>query len=156
MKTSPASRRSHPEYLILSLTRKKISLIRVVDSHPIEINDEAFPMTYSEEYEYSKSSAGTSFGYALKGFEKDKSVVTESRFITFLREANVRLRPYLKKDVPLIIAGVKKELGDFETITNQKDRITSRVHGSYSTYNRNDLVQKATELVQEAVGSHRS
>lgn len=149
-----ASRKNQSEYLILSLSRKKISLIRVVNSHPIEIEDGAFPMTFSDEYEYSKSSAGTSFGYALKGFEKDKSVMTEVRFITFLRGADERLRPYLKKDVPLVIAGVKKELGDFETITHHKDRITGSVPGSYSTYNRNDLIQKSTELVQEAVGSH--
>jgi hypothetical protein len=148
------SRKNRPEYLILSLSRKKISLIRVVDSRPIEIEDDAFPMIYSEEYEYSKSSAGTSFGFALKGFEKDKSVLTEVRFLTFLRGADERLRPYLKKDVPLVIAGVKKELGDFETITHHKDRITGLVPGSYSSYNRNDLVQKSTELVQEAVGSH--
>jgi hypothetical protein len=153
MKTITAARKNQTEFLILTLSRKKISLIRVANSHPIEIDDPAFPMTYSEEYEYSKSSAGTSFGYSLKGFEKDKSVLTEVRFMTFLRGVDERLKPYLKKDVPLVIAGVKKELGDFEKITHHKDRIVGSVHGSYSTYNRSELIKQATELVQEAAST---
>lgn len=155
MKTTTASRKSHPEYLILTLTRKKISLIRVVNSHPIEIDDDAFPMTYSEEYEYSKSSPGTSFGYALKGFEKDKSVITESRFITFLHAADERLKAYLGQDVPIVLAGVKKELVDFEKLSKYRDRIVGEVPGSYSSYNRNDLIKKSKEIIEEVSGKRK-
>lgn len=140
--------KKHPEYLILSLSRKKISLLKVVDSHPVEIEDEMFPMIYHEDYEYSKSALGSSFGYSLKAFEKDKSVLTEVRFISFLRSADERLKGYLKNGIPLILAGVKKELADFKTLTHHKDWIVGEVAGSYSTYNRNDLIRKSMEIMQ--------
>ena len=145
MKGNP---KKHPEYLILSLNRTKISLFKVVDSHATEIVDETFPMIYREEYEYSKSARGTSYGFSLKGFEKDKSVLTEIRFITFLRSADERLKLYLKNGIPLILAGVKKELADFETITHHKDHLAGEVAGSYSNYNRNDLIRKSMEIMQ--------
>ena len=137
-----------PEYLILSLSRKKISLLRVSDSHPVEIVDAMFPLFYSEEYEYSKPSLGSSFGFTSKGFEKDKSVLMEIRFISFLRLADARLKGYLKNGIPMVLAGVKKELADFETITNHRNNIAGGVAGNYSDYNRNDLVKKTEEIMR--------
>lgn len=142
------SGKNQSAFLILSLTRKKISLIKVVDSNPVEINDETFPMVYRESYEYSKSVLGSSFGYSLKGFEKDKSVLSEVRFISFLRSADKHLKPYLKNDIPLILAGVKKDLVNFEIITSNKEHIAGEVAGSYSTYNRNDLIKKSKKIMQ--------
>ena len=144
----PSTSKNHIEYFILS--RKKISLIRVVGSQAIEIEDENFPMLYTEEYEYAKSVLGSSFGYSMKGFEKDKSIMTEIRFISFLRSTDHRLKLYLKKNNLLILAGVKKGLMDFKKITKHGSKMVGEITGSYSEYNRNKLIKSSREVMMSS------
>jgi hypothetical protein len=51
-----------------------------------EIRNDYFPASFRDDYEYQRSSLGSSYGYSLKGFEKDKSVIGATRLASMVRE----------------------------------------------------------------------
>lgn len=118
-------------YLILSLSRERISLVRVNGSRCEEISDENFPVTLVQESGNSKSS-GFSFGKLLKNFRSDRSISGEVKFIGLLRSADERLKGYLRKGDSLLVAGPEREVKEFEKITHSKSRIAGEIAGSYT------------------------
>lgn len=122
---------SFNHYLILSLSREKISLVRVNGSRCEEISDENFPVTLVQESGNSKP-PGFSFGKLLKSFRGDRSISGEVKFIGLLRSADERLKGYLRKGDSLLVAGPEKEIREFEKITHNKSRIAGEIAGSYT------------------------
>jgi hypothetical protein len=122
---------SYNHYLILSLSREKISLLRVNGSRCEEISDENFPLIIAEESGNGQS-PGFSFGRLLKGFRTDNSISGEVKFIGLLRSADEHLRNYLRKGDSLLIAGPEKKIQEFEKITHNKSRIAGEIAGAYT------------------------
>lgn len=131
-------------YFALVLTKNTIRLFSAEGDHFMEINDGHFPMTYEEEYEYEKASLGTSFGYARKGFEKDKGDMSKTRLATFMHDAGLHLDSYLTKSgAPLLVAGTKAHLGELMAQPALAKRVSAKVIGSFSDKNLHDLRRKS-------------
>jgi hypothetical protein len=97
-----------PYYLLL-VDKRGSRLFRGVMDSLEEIRKGGFPVLYQDDYEYQRSSLGSSYGYAMKGFEKDKGVLTSSRLKEMVRDS-VELLPALlgASHAELIIAGPAK------------------------------------------------
>lgn len=135
------------DYYILSLNQKKISLLKLHDTATEEIQDGFFPITMVEEYEYAKSSRGNSFGYALKGFEKDKSVIKKERFMHFLRSVNEKLKPYLTDDSALLLAGTDEDRNYFKKVSDYNNLISGEISGSFNSGNLSLLKQSISKIL---------
>jgi hypothetical protein len=124
------------DYFLLSVTLNGVRLYKGNGSKLSEIINNDFPRDFEDNYEYAKPSQASGNPNQLKsGERKDKSVIIETRFQQFLKEADKRLDPYLLEKSPLIIAGVKQELGYFKKVTRHEKQIAGQVEGNYS----NDL-----------------
>lgn len=120
------------DYFVLSISKKHIHLFKGKGEEFREVKNKDFPLNYEETYEYSRSSRGTSFGNALKSFEKDKSVLQEVRVIDFLRTADHHLDKYIDGEIYLVVSGGKKEIADYIQITKHKKQIIGKVVGNYN------------------------
>jgi len=132
-------------YFIVSLCKDRISLMSVSGAQLTDIKDTNFPMVYLDDFEYSRSVIGTSFGYSSKGFEKDKSALKKTRFTSFLQTADKHLNDYIGTH-PLILAGIDRHLSDFRRITRHSKNIIGEVKGSYTDYNRQRLLKASREI----------
>jgi hypothetical protein len=137
-----------PEYLVLSVNHKSICLFHSNGEELDEINNEDFPRTYHEEYEYDHSNRASSYGYSLKAFESDKSVTRETRFIDFLRSADRCIGKYIGEELPLLLSGATKEVADFNRITKHKQRIIGSVLGSHG-YNKKEIANTSWKFMQD-------
>jgi hypothetical protein len=131
-------------YYVLVLGKNRLHLYSVTMDHFMEIKDGHFPMEYHEEYEYERSHIGTSYGYASKGFEKDKNSLNAIRLQSFYKEAAQQVDSYIHKTgLPLIITGTQKQLTEFKTHPVLHGKISGEVKGSFTDKNFFDLRTKA-------------
>lgn len=136
-------------YKVMLLTGNKVRLFTAVGESIEEVNNDRFPMVYNEEYEYAKPYAGNSFGYTMKGFEKDKGDMHENRIMAFFREADEALEAYLKdKDQNVILVGTEKILSDFEKSSSGVS-VAGEVTGSYNDFNLTQMAEKAWQCMKE-------
>lgn len=134
-------------YCVLSISKEHIHLFTGSGGILHEVKNKDFPINYSETYEYARPTIGTSFGYSAKGYEKDKSILREIRVVDFLRKTNELLGSYLNGTHGLIISGGKKEVADFLSITQFKDRVIAQLHGNYDFAGDHQLAGLAWEAV---------
>jgi hypothetical protein len=85
-------------YHVLLVGKSGVRLFAGSTNSLEEIRNSHFPALYSDEYQYEKTSLGTSFGHAMKGFEKDKNI----RLASMIRES--------VKYLPGVIGNSKNEL----------------------------------------------
>jgi Bacterial archaeo-eukaryotic release factor family 3 len=95
-------------YFVLSLSHKTITLHRGHGESLKEIHDEIFPIEYHDDHEYARAVRGTSFGFAAKGFENDRSVVIEQRLRAPIHTAVLQTAKYLGNNGQLILCGPSK------------------------------------------------
>ena len=137
------------DYYILSLNQKKVSLFKLHDTDTEEVRDGVFPMLFSDDREYSKSSRGTSYGYSLKNFEKDKSIVKKERFMQFLRAVNEELSRYLNNESALLLAGTREDRATFRKVSVYNDLISGEISGSFNSNNINQLKLSALNKIKK-------
>lgn len=131
-------------YYTLVLTKKSVRLFSSQGNQLNEIRDGNFPMEYVEEYEYARSSLGSSVGYGYKGFDKDKSELSKIRQQSFYKEAFSHLALYLSNSrIPLLVAGTREQLASFLSAKNSGNHIAGTFTGTYSDKNFNTLSKKA-------------
>jgi len=125
---------SHPYYTLL-LTEKEARLFEGRLNHLLEIKDDNFPRKNVDDYVYTRPTRGSSFvGNAfVKEYERDKSQLEELRYQHFCGLVEEGLKHYLtNSNIPLIIAGAKKDLSYFRMVTRQTKNIIDEVEGNYS------------------------
>jgi hypothetical protein len=137
-----------PEYFVLKLTNNQVHLLKAKGNEMEEIHNLDFPMGFTDDYEYNKPSIASSDSYSRKNPERDKSNMKEIRAEAFYHELDKKLRKYLDEDTPLMIAGVKKDIGYFEKETENKSRIAGKVEGSFDGYNSEELKTDAWRQMQ--------
>lgn len=143
-------------YCLLALSKKKIRLFRCEGKDVKEVINNDFPRPYIEEYEYAKPSIASSSSQGLKSSERDKSILKESREMAFLLQADKVLDSYLRTDLPLLIAGTREILANFQDVTHHADRVMGSMTGSYDYDALYPLAQAAWEKMEEYVKeSHR-
>lgn len=128
-------------YYVLKLTKNEANLF-LLETGTVarEITNNHFPIRNSNEYEYARPSIGTSFGYARKGFEKDKSMLNKTRQEPFFREVQQNVLSYAKS-TDLLITGSKTVLSNFESVNDNRLKIKAKIIGSFKE--RNDLFARA-------------
>ena len=137
---------------VLIINKKKIELVKWENQKMLVIRDGVFPIPFKDEYEYSKSSRGTSFGFALKNYEKDKSIVKKERFSHLLRLTNEKIKAYLEKDSVLYLAGTDNDRSAFKRISNYNHLIEGEVSGSYSSNHLSQLHKSLISVLTHSAG----
>ena len=95
-------------YFILGLSHKTISLFKGHGESLKEIRDEVFPIEYHDDHEYARSVKGTSYGFAAKGFENDRSVIAEERLRAPVHIAVLQTMKYMANNGQLVLSGPAK------------------------------------------------
>lgn len=136
------------DYLLLSISMDETKLYRGSGTELKEIRNNDFPRKYIDDYEYERPSLGSSYGPSLKSTEKDKSIITKERVERFLHETDKLLSPYLNNNhIPLIIAGVKQELGYFQKESTHTAQIAGKIVGNYTHSSLTEFGEMAFERI---------
>ncbi len=137
-------------YYVMVLSKDGVKLLEAHADTVKEVRDGTFPMVFEQEYEYERSAVGSSYGYGMKAFEKDKGELTSIRIRDGLRAADEALASILKdSQAYFVVSGTKELVADFEAVTSLKDRIAGRVTGSYTWYAYDGLRELAWETYSE-------
>ena len=136
------------DYLLLSISMDETKLYRGSGTELKDIRNNDFPRKYIDDYEYARPSLGSSYGPSLKSTEKDKSIITKERFERFLHETDKLLSHYLNNNhIPLIIAGVKQELGYFQKESTHTAQIAGQIVGNYTHSSLTEFGKMAFERI---------
>lgn len=136
-------------YLLLHINEKKVQCYKGSLNRLEEIRDHNFPRQFHDDYEYSRPAQSSSYGgYAgVKGFERDKTVIAASRLKSFYREADQALTSYLG-ELPLIIAGPKKDIACMQETTRHKKNIIASINGNYTNVTIKELQDRVWPVVK--------
>ncbi|MDP1728325.1 MAG: hypothetical protein Q8M15_16195 [Bacteroidota bacterium] len=136
------------DYFVLSVSKKSIRLYSGKGDELKEIVNDDFPRLYHETYEYAPPSIASSNSFSNKSYEKDKSVIQETRLKAFQRSADRLLGKYLDTQIPIILSGGSKEVADYKKITKFQHFIIGSILGNYE-YNKNEVADAAWDFMQE-------
>lgn len=126
-------------YYVVNLNKKGVHLFRGNMSELEEVKDGKFPFSYEDQYEYQRASfANDSFG-SLKGFEKDKTEISDIRLKAVFREADSALTKYLTSNATLLVAGTQKTISLYKRVSAHAANVTGKIAGSYNENNFNKL-----------------
>jgi hypothetical protein len=144
-------------YYLLTLSKKRARLFKGSGRDLQEITNNDFPKQYIEQYEYAHPSADSSSSTSLKAFERDKSIVQETRMKDFFKQADETLDKYLKgDDTRLFVAGVGEELTSFEHVSHHVKNVAGKIPGNYDIDAIHPLAESAWKKLKEDVkASHR-
>jgi hypothetical protein len=132
---------SNPYYVLL-LDEKQACLYTGEFNVIHKVQDANFPLIYTEDFEYEKASRTNSYSgrATISSFEKDKSAVQKSRYLSFLKSVDDLLDIYISKnDTQVIICGVKSVTASFLNHSKHDDKIIGVQHGNYSHLNEFEL-----------------
>jgi len=119
-------------YYALNITRDSMHLYKGHGKSLVEITNEAFPKHHTAEYEYEHASIGSSHGYSLKGFEKDKGSIANIRQESFVRSAARNLAQIINDpNAQLVVTGPARLANEVELVYPYADNI-SRVDESFN------------------------
>lgn len=130
------------EYNLLVVSENSVRLFYGDSNTLQEIKNKDFPKHFEDQYEYSRSSPGHPLSSSLKG-EAEKSTVRKDRFRQFLREVDQDLDPYLPDNRPLVVAGVKFRVTEYEALTNYRQQIIGHLYGNFDHASAHDLQEAA-------------
>jgi hypothetical protein len=143
-------------FYLLAISKKRARLFKGTGRDLQEVINNDFPKKYVEEYEYARPSIGSSFSPGLKSFERDKSVMEETRAMDFFKQADHSLNKYVKGNTPLFIAGVEEELANFGQVTHHLQNIAGNIKGSYDVDAIHPLAETAWNMIKKNVqASHK-
>jgi Bacterial archaeo-eukaryotic release factor family 3 len=120
------------EFFVLALSKKTIRLFGGNAEALAEVTNADFPMNYEDDYEYTKPSRGTSYGNAIKSFERDKATLSEIRQKEFLSEADNQLTQYVKDSVPFIVVGATELISNFNQLTKHNSLKADTIVGNFN------------------------
>jgi hypothetical protein len=138
------------DYKVLSISKKHLRLFSGKGKELREVQNEDFPCDFSDNYEYTKPSRGTSFGSrTLKEYEHEKSLLQEIRLIDFLRNKEALIAKYLKAHMPLLLTGGNKEMADYMQVTEHQKNIVAKITGNYNFNGDIQLAEHAWQASQD-------
>lgn len=142
-------------YYLLAISKKRVRLFKGSGRDLQEITNSDFPKQYKEEYEYARPTVGSSSSPGLKAFERDKSIVQQTRMKAFFMQADDTLNKYLKEETPLFVAGVSEELVNYEHISHHAKQIAGKIAGNYDIDAVHPLAEDAwAQIKNEIKTSH--
>jgi Raf kinase inhibitor-like YbhB/YbcL family protein len=137
------------DYRVLHINGKSVQYYKGCLNKLEEIRNISFPRRFQNEYEYSRPSRSSSYAgnAGEKSFEKDKSVIQAERLQQFYREADKALTDDLG-ELPLVIAGPKKNIALLESVSRHCKNIIGHVNGNYSHVILKELTERVWPLVR--------
>lgn len=135
-------------YYVLKLSKSEAHLYLLeTGTEAREITNTYFPIrNNNNNYEYAKPTLGTSFGFARKGFEKDKNIINKTRQEPFFNEVQQNLVTYIKTS-DLLVSGARNIVSNFESTRDKRLKIKGRIIGSY--HDLNELFSRARSTYYE-------
>lgn len=140
-------------YYVLLINDKAIKLFEGSGENLKLIKNNDFPVDLVDDYEYAHTALGSSYGYSLKSTEKDKSIVKEQRFETFLKQTDQKLTTYLTENTPLIISGGTKELSSFKKVSAHYKNVVGKINGNYGHLDIQNLGILSFSKIKEYLAS---
>lgn len=137
-------------YNVLKLSENRVSLYSGTIDELNEIHGGDFPDDFYDDREYSTPGRGSSTqgNPQMRSFEHDKSAIETIRFKDFFRHADELLGKYMVQDVPIILAGVEKDLAWYEEITSFRKHIAGRIQGNYEHTNHAEFARKCWAVME--------
>lgn len=130
-------------YYVLNLSKRGVHLLKGNLDELDEIKNEKFPLLYEDQFEYEPASAASSNSNSLKGYEKEKTQITEIRLRSVFRDADASVKPLLSDETKLLLAGTQKMISLFAGVTTLGDHLNGKVTGSYDENNIQRLRENA-------------
>lgn len=139
-------------YHVLAMSKQAIHLFVAQADSMREIRDGYFPRKILDNYEYARPARANSYSGTLKGFEKDKSILSDLRVFTHLKKATYNLSKYLgNHQAEIVLAGPAKMVH----VMRQQHAIASHAIGNiYGTFDQHELNQLA-KLAWKVCVEHR-
>ncbi|SEL41320.1 hypothetical protein SAMN04488505_102215 [Chitinophaga rupis] len=136
-------------YYVLQVNEKTAQCYKGRLNRLQEIKDGIFPRHFHDDYEYSRPAKASSYaGQAgVKGFERDKSVIKANRLKSFYRETDQLLTTYLG-ELPLIIAGPKKDISLLQEVSRHQKNIIGTINGNYTNVTQKMLEEHVWPMVK--------
>jgi len=116
-----------------------------------EIRNDSFPASFEDDYEYQRSSIGSSHGYGMKGFEKDKGAMQDTRLKDQIRSTARDVASHLKTaSDELVVAGPVKLAKDFVNAFPAPEKVLGSVGRAIS---QKDFLSDAPAIWQTVQNS---
>lgn len=138
-------------YYLLTVSRRRVRLFKGSGRELQEILNDDFPRRYADDYEYSRPAIASSSSSALKSFERDRSILSDTRTRAFFQQADGVLNKYLDQQAPLFVAGVEEEIADFEKVTAHSRQIKGKIRGNYDVDAVHPLAETAWSKIKREV-----
>jgi hypothetical protein len=137
-------------YYALNITKDAMHLYKGHGPSLVEITNDTFPKHHSDDYEYQHASIGSSHGYSLKGFEKDKGDITNIRQEAFVKSAARGLATIINDpNVQLVVAGPARLINEVE-LTYPYSENLSRIDASFNGKTFSKFAASAWQRIMEA------
>lgn len=142
-------------YYVLMLSENQVRLFNGTIEDLTEIHGGDFPVDFYDDHEYATPSRGSSTqgNPQMRSFEHDKSTIETIRFKDFFRHADELLGKYMVQDVPVILAGVEKDLAWFEEVTSFRSHIAGKIHGNYEHANLAEFGRKCRAVMETFINN---
>ncbi len=140
---------SQPYYVVM-LSENHVRLFSGAVDELTEIHGGDFPLDFYDDREYSTPSRGSSTqgNPQMRSFEHDKSTIETVRIRDFYKHADELVGRYMVQDIPVIVAGVEKDLSRYEGVTAFADHIIGKISGNYEHANMADFGRKCREVFE--------
>ena len=138
-------------YHVLLIDEKLVSLYTGQFNVLHKIQDSNFPLIYTDDFEYQVPSRSSSYSSRsnISSFEKDKSTLKKSRYLSFLKHVDELMDMYItKKDAQLIICGVKSVTASFLNHSKHDDKIAGVIHGNYNHLSESELIEMVVPILK--------
>jgi hypothetical protein len=134
------------DYFVLSLNKDRARLFRGNAGQLAEVNDNNFPALFDGvEYQVpveSNQAENTAFAQ-----QREKGLTTGSS-AEFYNTIDVKLLDYIDEETPIVLAGSKKEVAQFDAAHKHRRQQAGVVHGSFDDYNHADLEEKSWQVIE--------
>ena len=149
----------HEGYYAVNIHKDAIRLYHGAGQSLREVVNEIFPATFKDDYEYEHASIGSSYGYALKGFEKDKKNIANLREATFVKSICNVLPSFINDfNAQVVVAGparMTSEMAEGYPYPGNVHRINSTFKsnniGEFRTAVWDTIVEARKRIISDAI-----
>lgn len=137
-------------YYALSINKDSMHLFKGRGPSLVEVKNESFLKTDTGEYEYEHASIGSSHGYSLKSFEKDKGSSVSARQESFVKSTAHKLGNLINDPhAQLVVTGPPRLVNEVELAYPYNDNIT-RVNEAFNKKTITKFIAATWQKVIEA------
>jgi hypothetical protein len=135
-------------YFVVNIGKDEIHLFRGAGESLTEVRDGGFPLSLVDDYEYEHASIGSSHGYALKGFEKDRREMSQERHDVYVKKAAHQVSSILQdKNCELIVVGPGRMASEFKSACAPR-QVAGHINRSFNGRNFSSLASAVWNTIK--------